>query len=147
MTEFKQEVYDATMFKLSNNLIGMNTMMDMLDKKQVTKDICINVLSYLMFLKRIRTSVVKGRGCTDGRQQRAYISKEESSSPTHTITTCVLFVSCAMDTIEGYNVVTCDSPRVFLKPTDQRIMIIILSLKVSRWKWFTKLVQAIRNIS
>mmetsp|Transcript_7190 Transcript_7190/g.15685 ORF Transcript_7190/g.15685 Transcript_7190/m.15685 type:complete len:221 (-) Transcript_7190:165-827(-) len=39
-------------------------------------------LRYLMFLKRKRDGTIKGRGCADGRPQRAYINKEESSSPT-----------------------------------------------------------------
>ena len=64
ISEFKQEGYNTTVSELSNNLIGMNAV-DMLDKKQITKDICITALSYLMFLKRKRTGDVKERGCTN----------------------------------------------------------------------------------
>ena len=72
---------------------------DMLDKSRVTSDVYANALSYLMFLKRKRTSKVKARGCADGRPQREYISKDESSS--HTVSTYALFISCAMDAMEG----------------------------------------------
>ena len=54
MTEFRQEEYNATVSNLSDNLIGMNAV-DILDKKQITKDICINNLNYLMFLNGKRT--------------------------------------------------------------------------------------------
>ena len=39
-------------------------------------------LAYLMFLKEKRTGEIKGRGCADGRKQRATLTKEETSSPT-----------------------------------------------------------------
>ena len=50
MIKFKQEEYDATVCKLGNNLIGMNTV-DIEEKKQIIKDICIIALSYVKFLK------------------------------------------------------------------------------------------------
>ena len=53
ISKFKKERYDDIVSELSNNLIGMNAV-DMLDKKQITKIICINALSYLIFLKRKR---------------------------------------------------------------------------------------------
>ena len=40
-------------------------------------------LAYLMFLKCKCCGKIKGRGCADGRKQRAYITKEESTAPTH----------------------------------------------------------------
>ena len=48
MKEFGEAGYNATVSELSDNLIGMN-MVDMLSKKQITSDVCINTLSYLMF--------------------------------------------------------------------------------------------------
>ena len=72
ISEFKEEWYDANVSELCNNLIGMNTV-DMLGKKQITKDICLNALSYLMFFKRRRTSDVKAREYVDGIPQRKYI--------------------------------------------------------------------------
>ena len=66
-----------------------------------------------MFLKRKRTFAVKARGCANGRSQREFISKEESSSPT--VSTYALFISRAMDAMEGRQVVTCDIPGAFLQ--------------------------------
>ena len=93
ITELKQEGYDATISESSNNLIGMNDV-DILNKEQITKDICINTLSYLMFLTRNRTDDIKVRGCANSRLQREYISKEESSSST--VSTYALFISWDM---------------------------------------------------
>ena len=97
ISKFGKAGYDATVSELSNNLIGINAV-KMLNKKQITSDVCINVLSYLMFLKRKRTSDIKARGSADGRPQREFISKKESSLPT--VSTYTLFISCAMDSME-----------------------------------------------
>ena len=51
-------------------------------KKCLTHEQRKEALAYLMFLKQKRCGKVKGRGCTDGRKQRAYIAKEESTAPT-----------------------------------------------------------------
>ena len=75
MSEYGKAGYDATVSELSNNLIGMNAV-KILNTKQITSDVCINALSYLMFLKRKRTSDIKARGCADGRPQLEYISKK-----------------------------------------------------------------------
>ena len=42
----------------------------------------VKALSSLMFLKEKRSGKVKGRACVNGSPQRAYISKEDTSSPT-----------------------------------------------------------------
>ena len=42
----------------------------------------VKALSSLMFLKENRSGKVKGRACVNGSPQRAYISKEDASSPT-----------------------------------------------------------------
>ena len=39
-------------------------------------------LRYLMFLKEKRDGSIKARGCADGRSQRDYMTKTETSSPT-----------------------------------------------------------------
>ena len=87
---------------------------NMLDKKQITKDVCMfSALSNLMFLEKKRTGDVKAKGRADGRLQREWISKEESSSPT--VSTYALFISCAMDVMEGRKIVTCNIPGAFLQ--------------------------------
>ena len=112
MKEFGELGYEATRAELDDNLIGMDAV-KMLSKKDITSDIYYNALSYLMFLKRKRNGKIKARGCADGRPQREFISKEESSSPTVSI--YALMISCAMDAIEGRKVVTCDIPGAFLQ--------------------------------
>ena len=66
-----------------------------------------------MFLKRKRCGKIKARGCADGRPQREYVSKEESSSPTVSI--YVLLASCVKDAIEGRAVIKYDIPEAFLQ--------------------------------
>ena len=69
-------------------------------------------LKYLMFLKQKRCGKIKGRGCADGRKQRLYKTKEETTSPT--ITTEALFLTCLVDAIENRYVATCDVPGAFM---------------------------------
>ena len=48
----------------------------------------VKALSSLMFLKDNRSGKVKGRACVNGAPQRAYISKEDASSPTVAMNLC-----------------------------------------------------------
>ena len=66
-----------------------------------------------MFLKRKHSGKMKGRGCADGRPQREYITKEESSSST--VSLYALMGSCLMDTIDGRKIITVDIPGAFLQ--------------------------------
>jgi len=59
-------------------------------------------LEYLIFLKKKRCGRIKARGCADGRKQRIYKSKEETSSPTVAVES--LFLSCSIDTKERRDV-------------------------------------------
>ena len=65
-----------------------------------------------MFLKEKRCGKVKARGCADGRKQRIYKSKDETSAPT--VTTESVFLSSVIDAKEGREVVTCDIPGAFM---------------------------------
>ena len=69
-------------------------------------------LGYLMFLKKKRCGKIKGRGCADGRKQRAYITKEESTSPT--ISTEAVFLTAVVDTWEHRKVAVLDVPGAFM---------------------------------
>lgn len=69
-------------------------------------------LQYLMFLKQKKSGKIKGRGCADGRKQRAYISKEDASSPTVAIES--VMISCTIDAMEGRDVGTVDIPGAFM---------------------------------
>jgi hypothetical protein len=66
-----------------------------------------------MFLKEKRCGTIKGRGCADGRKQRLYKTKEETSSPT--IRTESFMLSCVIDAKERRNVLTCDIPGMFMQ--------------------------------
>ena len=66
-----------------------------------------------MFLKRKRCGKIKARGVADGRPQREYISKKESSSPTVSI--YALMCHCAICAIEGRKVVTADIPAAYIQ--------------------------------
>ena len=69
-------------------------------------------LAYLMFLKRKCCGKIKGRGCADGRKQRAYITKEESTAPT--VSTEAMFLTAVIDAMEGRNIVVLDVPGAFM---------------------------------
>ena len=70
-------------------------------------------LAYLMFLKRKRSGKIKGRGCADGRKQRAYIMKEDSTAPT--VSMEAIFLTAVIDAMEGRNVVVLDVPGAFMQ--------------------------------
>jgi hypothetical protein len=66
-----------------------------------------------MFLKEKRCGLIKGRGCADGRKQRDYLTKEETSSPTVAIESVML--SCTIDAKEKRDVATVDIPGAFMQ--------------------------------
>ncbi len=70
-------------------------------------------LRYLMFLKEKRCGTIKGRGCADGRKQRDYMTKQETSAPT--VATEALILTCVVDAIEDRDVATCDIPGAFMQ--------------------------------
>jgi len=70
-------------------------------------------LNYLMFIKKKRDGIIKGRGCADGRKQRLYKTKAETSSPT--VRTESLLLSCVIDAKEERKVMTCDVPGAFMQ--------------------------------
>jgi hypothetical protein len=70
-------------------------------------------LAYLMFLKRKRCGKVKGRGCADGRKQRAYTAREDAASPT--VATESVFLTAVIDALEGRDVAVIDVPGAFMQ--------------------------------
>jgi hypothetical protein len=70
-------------------------------------------LAYLMFLKRKRCGRIKGRGCADGRPQRAYIPHEYATSPT--VSTQAVILTSLIDAHENRDVATIDIPGAFLQ--------------------------------
>ncbi|KAG7353002.1 reverse transcriptase RNA-dependent DNA polymerase [Nitzschia inconspicua] len=83
------------------------------DSKTLTREQRRAALRYLMFLKEKRCGTIKGRGCADGRKQRLYKTKEETSSPALSIE--ALFLSCVIDAYERRYVLTCDIPGAFMQ--------------------------------
>jgi hypothetical protein len=84
LKEFGQLGYEATVNELDDNLLGMGAV-QMLKPSEINKNIRYEAQNYLMFLKIKRCGKIKARGCVDGRPQREYISKDESSSPSVSI--------------------------------------------------------------
>ena len=82
-------------------------------------------LEYLMFLKKKRCGRIKGRGCADGRKQRLYKSKEETSSPT--VSTEALMLSCVIDAKERRCVTTSDIPGAFMQADMDKLIHMRLS--------------------
>ena len=98
-------------------------------------------LKYLMFLKQKRCGKVKVCGCTDGRKQRLYKSKEDTTSPT--ITTKALFLTCLTDAIEEHYIVTCDVPGAFMHSDINKLVHLKLEGEIAELlaKW-TQLMQS-----
>jgi len=61
-----------------------------------------------MFLKEKYAGKMKARGCADGQNQRLYMQKEDTTSPTVSIES--LFISAIMDYHEQRDVATTDIP-------------------------------------
>ena len=124
LKEFKETGYIATVNELNKNLISKNVL-DMFEPKSITYEMMKMSLGYLMFLRRKRYGKVKARGCADGRPQREYITKLESSSPT--VKTHALFLSCLIDAVEGRKVVVATSRVPSYLPIGPTIYQIIIS--------------------
>ena len=66
-----------------------------------------------MFLKQKRCGKIKGRGCTDVRKQRKYLTKDDTSAPT--VATEALFLTCIIDATENQIVATVDRHGAFMQ--------------------------------
>ena len=94
---------------------------------ELTKEERSHTLKYLMYLKEKRDDKVKHRGCADGRPQRLYTPKIETSSPT--VSLAGIMLTCMIDTYEGRDVATVDIPGAFLQtkmPKDEKDVHVIL---------------------
>ena len=73
-----------------------------------------------MFLKlKIDEIAIKGRGCTYGRKQRDWLSKEDMLSPT--VSPEGLMLSCMIESMEGREVATTDIPGAFLQTDYEKV--------------------------
>jgi hypothetical protein len=94
---------------------------------ELSKEERAGALKYLMYLKEKRDGRIKGRGCADGRKQRAYIPKAEASSPTATL--MAIMLTCMIDAYEKRDVATVDIPGAFLQakvPEEDRDIHVVL---------------------
>ena len=87
--------------------------MQPIQRKDLTPEQKQEALGYLMFLKKKRCGKIKGRGCADRRKQRAYITKEQSTSPT--IWTEAVFLTAVVDAWENRKVAVLDVPGAFMQ--------------------------------
>jgi hypothetical protein len=80
--------------------------------RSLTRDQKRAALNYLMYLKQKRCGRIKARGCADGRKQRLYKSKDETSSPT--VSTEAVFLTAVINAQERRQVMTIDIPGAFM---------------------------------
>jgi len=67
----------------------------------------------LIFLVEKRDGTIKGRTCADGSKQRAYVPKEEATSPT--VMTESILLTAVIDAREKRDVLTADIPNAFVQ--------------------------------
>jgi hypothetical protein len=80
--------------------------------KELSREEKKQALQYHMYLKQKRSGQIKKRGCADGRKQRVYKTKEETSSPT--ISTEAMFLTAAINAKEQRRVTSIDVPGAFM---------------------------------
>ena len=66
-----------------------------------------------MFMKQKRCGKIKGRGCSDGRKQRKYLTKDDTSAPT--VATEALFLTCIINSMEHRKVAAVEIPGAFMQ--------------------------------
>ena len=77
-----------------------------------------------MFLKEKRDGTIKGRTCAVGSKQRAYIKKEDATSPT--VSTEAVLITGVIDAYEERDVATADVPSAFLTTDSDEDEIMVL---------------------
>jgi len=98
-------------------------------KKDIPIEERDKVLRLITLKKDKRTGQIKSRACADGRPQRAYISREEATSPTVSLES--LMLSMMIDAYENRDVATADVVGAFLKgDMDDFVMVKLMNEKV-----------------
>jgi hypothetical protein len=70
-------------------------------------------LQLLLFVVEKKSGILKSRHCANGNPQHQWMDREEVSSPT--VSTEALFITAAIDAVEGRDVTTCDIPNAFIQ--------------------------------
>lgn len=81
--------------------------------KDLNQELQKEILSYLVFLRRKQTKIVKNRGYCDEKKGKSLYKKGKSNSPT--VSTSVLMCAFAINAIEKRKVITCNIPAAFLQ--------------------------------
>ena len=94
-------------------------------KTKLTPSQIRSALRLVTVIKEKRDGSLKGRTCADGRPQRAYIPKEETSSPAVAVEN--LLATFAIDALEDRNVATADVSGAFLHGVMDDFVLVRLS--------------------
>ena len=70
-------------------------------------------LESLIFITEKRDGTIKARHCANGSTQRAYMDREDVSSPT--VSTDSTMLTSVIEAMEGRDVATCDIPNAFIQ--------------------------------
>ena len=111
LKHFRKEGLDAILAEMSQ--LHYRKTIRPVDGRYLTREEKRNALRYLMFLKQKRCGRIKARGCADGRIQRLWKSKDETSSPT--VMTHSVFLTSIIAALERRNVVSLDIPGAFMQ--------------------------------
>jgi len=98
-----------------------------IDPKSLTPDQKRKALREITIIKEKRCGKIKGRTCADGRPQRNYISKDESSSPT--ISNDAFLMSLIIDALEERDVATADVEGAYLNADMEDFVIMKITSK------------------
>ena len=108
---FREPGYAAV--KKEKQQLHDRKVMQPINRKDLSPSQKKEALGYLMLLKKKRCGTIKGCGCADGWKQQAYITKEESTSPT--ISTEAVFLTAVVDAWENRKMAALDVPGAFMQ--------------------------------
>lgn len=117
-----EEAFSRELYKIHDMEGFQAKHWDELSKEERAKALC-----YIMYLKDKRDTTIHGHGWADGRPQRLYTNKQETSAPT--VSLAALMIMCVIDMFEGRDVATLDIAGAFLQtrvPEDDEDVHVIL---------------------
>ena len=84
-----------------------------INKEELSSEESKRALESLIFLTEKRDGRIKARHCANGSTQRAYMDKDQVSSPTVSLE--ALLLTAVIDAEENRDVATCDIPNAFIQ--------------------------------
>jgi hypothetical protein len=100
-----------------------------MDAAKLSREQRMRALSSLLFLKEKRTGDIKGRACINGVPQRAYIPKEDATSPT--VSTESMFITATIAAHERRKVRCYDVPSAFINTDVDEDVIMVLKAELA----------------